>query len=43
MLPHTKTDIALLDIGMPGKGGIETLKELKENIPEIQGRHAHNL
>ncbi len=29
-------DIALLDIGMPGKGGIEALKEIKETCPQIK-------
>ena len=29
-------DIALLDIGMPGKGGIEVLKEIKESFPEVK-------
>ena len=32
----TIPDIALLDIGMPIKSGIETLKELKEKYPEIR-------
>jgi len=31
-----KPDIALLDIGMPGKGGIEALKEIKEQCPHIK-------
>ncbi len=31
-----KPDIALLDIGMPGKGGIEALKEMKEIYPEMK-------
>ncbi len=31
-----KPDIALLDIGMPGKGGIETLKEIKEINPMLK-------
>lgn len=31
-----KPDIALLDIGMPGKGGIEALKEIKNQMPEIK-------
>ena len=31
-----KPDIALLDIGMPGKGGIEVLKEIKLNYPQIK-------
>lgn len=30
------SDIVLLDIGMPGKGGIQTLKELKEQYPQIK-------
>lgn len=29
-------DIALLDIGMPIKSGVETLKELKEIYPEVK-------
>jgi DNA-binding NarL/FixJ family response regulator len=31
-----KPDIALLDIGMPGKGGIEALKEIKDSYPQIK-------
>lgn len=31
-----KTDIALLDIGMPGKGGIEALKEIKKICPQTK-------
>lgn len=31
-----KPDIALLDIGMPGKGGIEALKEIKTKWPQIK-------
>jgi len=30
------TDIALLDIGMPGKNGIEALKDIKESCPELK-------
>lgn len=29
-------DIALLDIGMPGKGGIEVLKDIKESFPKVK-------
>ncbi|WP_304509457.1 response regulator transcription factor [Anaerotignum sp.] len=31
-----KPDIVLLDIGMPGKGGIEALKEIKTRWPQIK-------
>lgn len=31
-----KPDIALLDIGMPGKGGIEALKEIKNYFPQMK-------
>ncbi len=29
-------DIALLDIGMPGKGGIEVLQDIKESFPKVK-------
>ncbi|MEA5060367.1 MAG: response regulator transcription factor [Candidatus Pelethousia sp.] len=29
-------DIALLDIGMPGKGGMDALQEIKERMPQIK-------
>jgi len=29
-------DIALLDIGMPGKSGIEVLKDIKESFPKVK-------
>ncbi|MGI6751982.1 MAG: response regulator transcription factor [Anaerovoracaceae bacterium] len=29
-------DIALLDIGMPGKNGIEVLKDIKESCPKLK-------
>lgn len=31
-----RPDIALLDIGMPGKSGIEALREIKESCPETR-------
>lgn len=31
-----KPHIALLDIGMPGKGGIEILKEIKDHYPQMK-------
>ncbi|MEA5134822.1 MAG: response regulator transcription factor [Candidatus Fimivivens sp.] len=31
-----KPDIAILDIGMPGKGGIEALREIKSHYPTMK-------
>lgn len=36
ILQHNMPDIMLLDINMPGKNGIEVLKEVKELHPEIK-------
>ncbi len=33
---QVKPDIVLMDIGMPGKGGIEALKEIKASCPEVK-------
>lgn len=33
---NQRPDIALLDIGMPGKGGIEALKEIKNSYPRMK-------
>ncbi len=33
---HKKYDVVLLDISMPGKDGLDTLKELKIERPEMQ-------
>jgi DNA-binding NarL/FixJ family response regulator len=35
-LRSVEPDIALLDIGMPGKGGLEALKEIKSTFPKTK-------
>ena len=35
-LPHLRPDIVLMDINLPGKNGIECVKELAEKIPSTQ-------
>ena len=35
-LPHLQPDIVLMDINLPGKNGIECVKELSEKIPATQ-------
>lgn len=32
----TKPDVALLDIMLPGKSGLELMRQLKEKLPELQ-------
>lgn len=34
-LGKTRCDVALLDIGMPGRGGLEVLAELRRNYPKL--------
>ncbi len=34
---HLRFDVALLDLHLPGKSGIELLTELKERQPEVEG------
>lgn len=35
IIHEAKWDLVILDINMPGRNGLETLKEIKENHPEI--------
>jgi len=35
ILEHTACDVIILDISMPGNSGLDALKELKQNYPEI--------
>src|SRR5262245_66389325 len=32
---HDGWDVVVLDIGLPGRGGLETLKELKQRYPRL--------
>ena len=36
ILPHTKVDVALMDINLPGMNGIEAIKHLKPLYPNTQ-------
>jgi DNA-binding NtrC family response regulator len=35
-LEHTPVEVVVLDVKMPGMGGIETLKEIKKRFPLIE-------
>jgi two-component system, NarL family, invasion response regulator UvrY len=35
ILDKTHCDVVLLDIGMPGRGGLDTLAELRRNFPKL--------
>jgi DNA-binding NtrC family response regulator len=36
MLEEKRTDVVVLDVVMPGMGGLETLRRIKETYPHIQ-------
>lgn len=36
MLQEKTTDVVILDVVMPGMGGLETLRRIKETYPHIQ-------
>jgi DNA-binding NtrC family response regulator len=36
MLQEKRTDVVVLDVVMPGMGGLETLRRIKETYPHIQ-------
>jgi RNA polymerase sigma factor (sigma-70 family) len=35
-LPQVKPDVVLMDINLPGMNGVECVRQLKKNLPEIQ-------
>ena len=35
-LPDLRPDTVLMDVGLPGMSGISCIRELKQNVPEIQ-------
>lgn len=35
-LPNVKPDVVLMDINLPGMNGVECVRQLKKNLPQIQ-------
>ena len=35
-LPNVKPDVVLMDINLPGINGVECVRQLKKNLPEVQ-------